>query len=302
MPGCDRSYLDTPKGVSGVQQVSEPMPAGNFAFTGLPGWRLRHHLFHPFLGFAARTVPLHLTKSIPALNITLALASVSQEVTVDGGQVLSTDAAANRDVITITGDELRKLPVFDQDYIGALTQFLDPSSVSSGGVTLVVDGIEMKSVGVSPSAIQEVRINNDPYSTEFSRPGRGRIEITTKPGSPEFHGEFNFLFRDAIFNARNYFAVTRPPEARRLFEGHFTGPVGRGGSILPSHRFGRVRDNATPPLVVDGAVGLNGPVIVENVVTPHRNSQAALRVTHDFLASAANRLQIGYNYEGGSVR
>ena len=99
----------------------------------------------------------------------------------------------------------------------------------------------MKSSGVSPSAIQEIRINNDPYSTEFTRPGRGRIEITTKPGSQQFHGEGNFIFRDAIFNASNAYATIRPPEVRRLFEGHLGGPVGGGRhtDFIASGEFGQ---------------------------------------------------------------
>jgi hypothetical protein len=276
------------KGASVAQTQTDPK--GNFSFFGLSVGDFVVTV-PSFSGFAARTVPLHLIRNVTGLSVTLALASVSQEITVSGDQALSTDPSANRDTVTVTGNDLRKLPVFDMDYISTLSSFLDASSGSSGGVTLIVDGIEMKSVGVSPSAIQEVRINNDPYSAEFNRPGRGRIEITTKPGSPEYHGEFNFLFRDAIFNAKNYFAVTRPPEARRLFEGHFTGPIGGGGhtTFIASGEYGQ-RDTA---VAVD-AIGLNGP-IDENVLTPQRNSQAALRVTHDF--SPAHRLQVGYNFE-----
>jgi hypothetical protein len=161
-------------------------------------------------------------------------------------------------------------------------------------VTLIVDGIEMKNVSVSASSIQEVRINNDPYSTEFNRPGRGRIEITTKPGSPEFHGEANFIFRDAIFNAKNYFAQTRPPEARRIFEGHLSGPVGHDGhtSFIASGSR-RERDAA----VVVNAIDARGP-INQNVLAPSRNSQVSLRVTHDF--SPAHRLQVGYNFQSYS--
>jgi outer membrane receptor protein involved in Fe transport len=247
-----------------------------------------------YLGFAPKTIPLHLTADMTGLRVTLASEVVKQSVTVGSDQPLSTESAANRDTVSISGDDLRKLPAFDLDYVSALSSFLDLSSVSSGGVTLIVDGIEMKSVGVSASAIQEVRINNDPYSAEFSRPGRGRIEVTTKPGSPNYHGEFNFLFRDAIFNAKNYFAVTRPPEVRRLFEGHFTGPVGHGQhtTFILSGEYGQ-RDTQA---AVD-AVELSGPVNL-NVPTPQTNSQASMRVTHDF--SPAHRLQVGYNYEANS--
>ncbi len=50
----------------------------------------------------------------------------------------------------------------------------------------MVDGVETTRAGVSASSIQEVKINQDPYSAEYSRPGRGRIEIITKPGSSEY--------------------------------------------------------------------------------------------------------------------
>jgi hypothetical protein len=263
---------------------------GNFSFTGLSAGE--YTLKVPtFAGFAPKTMPVRMTSDIANLKVNLDLASVDQKITVGADQALSTDSSANRDTVTVSGDDLRKLPTFDLDYVSTLSSFLDASSLGSGGVTLVVDGVEMKSAGVSPSAIQEVRINNDPYSTEFRSPGRGRIEITTKPGSSEYHGEFNFVFRDAVFNAKNYFAVTRPPEARRLYEGHFTGPVGHSGhtNFIASGEYGQRNTQAAV-----NAIGLNGPIL-ENVPTPSTNSQASMRVTHDF--SPAHRLQVGYNFE-----
>jgi hypothetical protein len=174
--------LDTRSGTPVARTGSDAN--GTFVFTGLSAGDLV--LSVPAVaGLAARTIPVHLTANLAALRVGLTVASVSQEVRVGSQPTLSTDSSANRDTITVSGDDLRKLPAFDLDYTSALSSFLDPSSASSGGVTLIVDGIEMKSVGVSSSAIQEVRINNDPYSAEFSRPGRGRIEVTTKPGSPD---------------------------------------------------------------------------------------------------------------------
>ncbi len=280
---------------SGGRAISQALTdaKGKFALSNIPPGEVSV-VVPAYLGFASKVVPLHLTTSVTGFKVTLNIEIIRQSVTAGSNQSLSTDSAANRDTISISGNDLRKLPAFDLDYVSALSSFLDPSSASSGGITLIVDGIEMKNVGVSPSAIQEVRINNDPYSAEFSRPGLGRIEITTKPGSPDYHGEFNFLFLNAIFNARNYFAVTRPPEARRLFEGNFTGPVGRGKhtTFMASGEYGQRNTDAT----VD-AIELSGPINL-NVPTPQTNSQASLRVTHDF--SPAHRLQVGYNYEADS--
>ena len=124
---------------------------------------------------------------------------------------------------------LDNLPVFDQNYVAAMSQFLDPGAVGTGGVTLVVNGMEQKNIGVSASAIQQVKINQNPYSAEFSRPGRGRIEVITKPGTQAYHGTINFVFRDHHLNARDAFALTRPPDQRRIFEGSLTGPLGSIG-------------------------------------------------------------------------
>src|SRR5260221_11981364 len=90
--------------------------------------------------------------------------------------------------------------------------------MGTGGVTLVVDGMEARKVGVAPSAIQQVKINQDPYSSEFPRPGRGRIEVITKAGTDKYSGSMDFTFRDAPLNARDPFAETRPPEQRRIYE------------------------------------------------------------------------------------
>src|SRR5438309_2311325 len=81
----------------------------------------------------------------------------------------------------VGADMLEQLPVLDQDYISTFSMFLDSGSTGTGGVSLVVDGMEASRLGVSPSAIQQVKINNDPYAAEYFRPGRGRIEVITKP-------------------------------------------------------------------------------------------------------------------------
>ena len=245
-----------------------------------------------FAGFRPLDLPLHLQKAVAGLKLVLLPQSVSEVVNVgNDAPGLATDPSANADTISASADQLRQLPVFDQDMVGALSSFMDAASAQSGSATIVVDGVEMKSVGVSASAIQEVRINNDPYSTEFNRPGRGRIEVTTKPGSQEFHGEVNFTARDATFNAKNHFSIVKPPESRSIYEGHVTGPVGHGGqtNFIASTSV-RQRDTAVVVSAVTPSGALN-----DNVATPGDDAQAALRVTHDF--SATHRLQVGYNFE-----
>lgn len=178
-------------------------------------------------GFSPTTVRGAIGNRPPTpLRIVLPVADLRQEISVsDANTQVNTDAGGNLDVVSLNREALNNLPALDQNYIGALSRFLSAGATGTGGVTLVVDGMEASKVGVSPSAIQEIRINNNPYSAEFSRPGRGRIEVITKPGSAQFHGEFNFLFRDQHLNARDVFAPARRPEQRRIYEGNLTGPL-----------------------------------------------------------------------------
>ena len=107
-----------------------------------------------------------------------------------------------------------------------MSRFLDTGSLGNGGVTIVVNGMEVSALNVSASAVQQIRINQDPYSAEYSRPGRGRVEILTKPGDQAYHGDITTIVRDAQLNARNPFATTKPPEQRRMVDGFFGGPLG----------------------------------------------------------------------------
>jgi hypothetical protein len=213
------------------------------------------------------------------MNVVLALEDVQQQVTV-GAELtqVSTNTSDNLDTITMNRQSLDDLPIFDQDYIGTMSRFLDAASVGTSGVTLVVDGVEATRAGVSASAIQEVKINQDPYSAEYPRPGKGRIEIITKPGSSEFHGTFNFLFRDNYLNAREPFALVRPPEQRRIFEGSFTGPLGRGKRTSFLISANREEEDAQ---AIVFALGPSGE-IRETVPAPQRNTELGGSLNHQF--------------------
>jgi hypothetical protein len=213
------------------------------------------------------------------LSISLAVANVRMETTVTSEPAqVGTEAGENKDSVAMSAESLSNLPVFDQDYVGAMSRFLDPGSVGTGGVSLIVDGMEVSNLGVSASAIKEIKINQDPYSAEFQRPGRGRIEVTTKPGTPEYHGAFNFTFRDAHLNARDPFALTRPPEQRRIYEGVLTGPVrhSKKTSFLVSAN--RSEEDLLAVVFTEGP----GGAVRENVAAPARTLQIAAQISHSF--------------------
>jgi len=202
---------------------------GAFRFEGVRAGT--YQLRATFEGFKQASSRVRVTTRAPgAQKIVLDLASLSQEITVtNASSEVSAAASANVDAVTIDAAVLDSLPVFDRDYVAALSRFLDAGSLGNGGVTVVVNGMEVAGLNVSASAVSQIRVNQDPYSAEYSRPGRGRIEILTKPGSQKFSGEVNGLVRDSHFNARNALADSKPPERRRITEGFFGGPLGTSG-------------------------------------------------------------------------
>lgn len=245
-------------------------------------------------GFAPQTLAL-LVGPISAAGptIRLRLATTHQQVTVQADAArVDTQAADNRNAIDMSQSALQNLPVFDQDYIATLSRFLDSGDLGNGGVSLVVNGVEAKSIPVSASAIQSVKISNDPYSAAFMRPGRGRIDVFLKPGQPHYHGEFNLTYRDSYFNARNAFAPTRAPEQRQILEGSLTGPIAhsRVNTFLISGHYS-TRD--TEAVIV--AQEPSGPVNF-SVSTPSTDSRVSVSAEH--LANADNDITLRYSYHG----
>jgi outer membrane receptor protein involved in Fe transport len=251
-------------------------------------------------GFKPTTVRATVGGRPPApLRIVLSVAEVQQDISITAaGAQINTDADSNLDVVSVDRATLDNLPALDQDYVGALSKFLDAGAIGTGGVTLVVDGMEAAKAGVSASAIQEVKINNNPYSAEYSRPGRGRIEIITKPGSAQFHGAFNFLFRDQQLNARDVFATTRPQEQRRIYEGNLTGPVDKSKSHPTSFLLSFDREEED----LQSIVFANGPngVIQNNFPRPTRQTEFALRLTRQMTETST--LSMLYSYEDQDIR
>jgi hypothetical protein len=229
-------------------------------------------------GFKPETVNFTVTsRPLAPLRVVLTVVEVRQEINVsENAAQVSTEAESNQDVASVDRRLLDTLPSLGQNYIGAMSGFLNAGGTGTSGATLIVDGMEAVKAGVSASGIQEVRINNNPYSAEYARPGRARIEIITKPGGAQYHGAFNLLFRDYRLNARDPFALTRPPEQRRIYEGNLIGPIGAGKRTVFVITANREEDDLQSVVF---ATGLQGD-IRQNFPNPARNTEFSGRVSH----------------------
>ena len=213
------------------------------------------------------------------LHIVLPIASFATNVHVNADS--SEDLTApddNHDSSVMTAGELKQLPIFDNDYASAMSAFLDDSATGTGGSGLIVDGAEANRATVSASAVQEVRINQDPYSAQYYWPGRGQMEIITKSAADHYHGQFNFQFRDSAMNAQNALAPSKPFEQRRIYEGSATGPIryiSKSSFLVSFNRAEEDRDSVVSATIPTGAFSANVP-------SPTRDTEFSIRAARQF--------------------
>ena len=237
---------------------------------------------------------------LPALahvHIVLPIAAVASTVRVNGDS--SEDLAApdaNHDSSVMTASDLKALPIFDNDYATAMSSFLDQNVSDSGGTGLMVDGVEANRATVSASAVQEIRINQDPYSAQYYWPGRGQMEIITKSTADHYHGQFNFLFRNSAMNAENALAPSKPFEQRQNYEGHITGPIPHAPKSSFLGSFNRVvfdQDSVVSAVVAPTIPDPTG-AFSANVYAPARDTEFSARVAHQFREGVSGYAQYSY--------
>jgi Carboxypeptidase regulatory-like domain/TonB dependent receptor len=263
---------------------------GAFRFDSVaPG---RYDLEVTFEGFVRTTVRVTIGPRAPTpLRVTMPLAAIRQEVTVGTTPAeVKVDAASNLDTSGVDANAIENLPVFNQDILTTMSRFLDASAIGTNGTTLVVNGVEMNNLMVSASAIQQIKINQDPYSAEYPRPGRGRIEVVLKPGSQEYHGVGNVIFRDTALDARNAFATEKPPERRRVLEGFLGGPLGHSDKTSFTASVRAVADDVSAIVFAEGPSG----AIEQNVLAPYRNVLAAGTINHQRSTTTSMSLTLSY--------
>lgn len=113
---------------------------------------------------------------------------VNVEAEVNGS--VSIDPSANGTALVLGEKELAALSDDPDELSEELQAMAGPGGGPNGG-QIYVDGFTGGNMPPK-SSIREVRINSNPYSTEYDRPGFGRIEILTKPGSDKFRGQLFF--------------------------------------------------------------------------------------------------------------
>ena len=162
------------------------------------------------------------------LDAQLAIRGEAQVVTVEDGVLgVGTSSEANGSRVVLRERQLAALSDDPEELALQLRALAGPAPGPGGG-EFFIDGFTGGSLPPK-SAIREVRINANPFSSEYDRPGFARIEIFTKPGSDLLRGQTFAQYNDDHLNSRNPLLTqsTRPPYRAQIFGLNLSGPLWR---------------------------------------------------------------------------
>src|SRR5579863_5272892 len=226
------------------------------------------------------------------LNVSMAIEVETTKVQVsDSAPTVDVNPANNAGAIVLSGKELEALPDDPDELLSDLQALAGPSAGPNGG-QLYIDGF---TAGQLPpkSSIREIRINQNPFSSEYDKLGYGRIEIFTKPGTDKLHGQFQVNGNDSAFNSSDPFAGPEPGYDSVQYSGNVGGAINKSGSFFLNVERRNINDlSAIDAQTLDQ--NLNPVQTLESVPTPRQRTNIGPRV--DYAISKNNTLTARYQY------
>lgn len=190
------------------------------------------------------------------VNVGLELGRAAETITVEASplQVDTTTGTLNKQVVDQTrmvelplnGRNAAELTLLVAGTIRAPAGDADQgiSKTFPGAVTISSNGSRQNQVGYlldggnftdqytnvnmpfpSPDALQEFSVQTSNYGAEHGQSAGGVVNVVIKSGTNDLHGDLFGFLRNAVFNARNFFAANRDQLKRSQFGGTVGGPV-----------------------------------------------------------------------------
>jgi Carboxypeptidase regulatory-like domain/TonB-dependent Receptor Plug Domain len=145
------------------------------------------------------------------------------------------------------------------------TSGLSFSGMNARANSVLIDGVDNNDIasnGVRPTisqeAVSEFQINRSGYNAEFGRASGGVINLVSKSGENQFHGNFYNYFRNERLDARNTFATGQlkdPPYKRNQPGFTFGGPIKKDKTFFFAAYEGLIRrESAITTILMDPSI------------------------------------------------
>jgi hypothetical protein len=284
IPGA--SVIMTP--ATGSPIVIQSNPQGMYEFRALPPGKYT-------LTVAAQGFSLYENDNVVIadqplrLNVSMTIQVEQQKIQVsDTAPTIDVNPSNNAGAITISGKELEALPDDPDELQSDLEALAGPSAGPNGG-QMYIDGF---TAGQLPpkSSIREIRINQNPFSSEYDKLGYGRIEIFTKPGTDKLHGQFLADGNDSTFNSPNPFIGAEPPYYSTHFNGNLGGRITKNSSFF----FNLDRRDINELSEINATDPTTGDRLVSSIANPRQRTNVGPRI--DWAPTKNNTLTFRYQY------
>src|SRR5215468_694181 len=210
---------------------------GEYLAAGLPPSSYDLTVSAPgFQKYEAKGVVLRVAEK-SRVDVTLEVGAVSAEVVVQGEGLTNVQTESNEEGAVITGKEITQLNLNGRNFTQLVTLVPGVSNQTGqdegtvgvyGNVSFSVNGGRTEynnweldggdnmdngsnsTLNVYPSldAISEFKVLTSNYGAQYGRNGSGTIEVETKGGTKQFHGDAYEFVRNDYFNALNYNDMT----------------------------------------------------------------------------------------------
>jgi Carboxypeptidase regulatory-like domain len=184
---------------------------------------------------------------VQQVNVSLIIHIEEEKVQVtDETTKVDVDSANNAGQVVMKGKDLEALSDDPDELASELQALAGPSAGPNGG-QIYIDGF---TAGQLPpkASIREIRINQNPFSSEYDKLGYGRVEILTKPGTDQLHGQFSVMGNTTALNSKNPFILGPVPDYDST---QYSGNLGGSPSKKLSFFFNLQRRNLNELSVVD---------------------------------------------------
>jgi hypothetical protein len=130
------------------------------------------------------------------------------------------------------------------DYTGNSSDLIGPGSVSDRGIVVYVDGGNISdgstsardSLGASVEEVKEFQVLTNNYNAEYGQAGNLILNVVTKSGTNNLHGDIHSYFRGRNFGASDYFYnLAGHPDRAPFFKHEYGFTV--GGPLVKDRLF-----------------------------------------------------------------
>ncbi len=85
--------------------------------------------------------------------------------------------------------------------------------------------VNLPTIQPTPDAIEEFRVISNTFDAEYGRNSGAVVNVVTKSGTNQWHGNVYEYFRNKVLNAQGYFNTVKPQFNQNQFGGTFGGPL-----------------------------------------------------------------------------